>query len=46
MPKVKVTRGKMKGAQRGSAVKVEGYRREDGTRVAGYKRGKPGGRKG
>jgi len=45
MAKRKLPRGKMKGAQRGSAVKVKGYSR-NGKRVQGYKRGKPGGKKG
>ena len=46
MAKRKLPKGKMKGKQRGSAVRVEGYRRKDGTKVAGYKRGKPGGKRG
>jgi len=42
-------KGKMKGKQRGSAVKVKGYTyTKNGHRVTvkGYKRGKPGGKRG
>lgn len=42
-------RGKMKGKQRGSAVRVKGfsYKRKGKTiEVRGYKRGKPGGKLG
>jgi len=42
----KLPKGKMKGKQRGSAVKVAGYKKSNGTRVKGYKRGKPGGKRG
>jgi len=42
----KLPKGKMKGKQRGSAVKVKGFTRRDGTRVKGYSRGKPGGKRG
>ena len=39
-------RGKMKGKQRGSAVRVKGYKAKGKKRVTGYLRGKPGGKKG
>lgn len=42
-------KGKMKGKQRGSAVKVKGFSYKRGNKtikVKGYKRGKPGGKKG
>ena len=45
----KVTRGKMKGKQRGHAVKVKGFTRTvkgKKVRVKGYRRGKPGGKRG
>ena len=46
----KLPKGKMKGKQRGSAVKVKGYdyRTKAGKKVhvKGYSRGKPGGKKG
>lgn len=45
MAKRKLPRGKMKGKQRGSAVRVKGYMRK-GKRVKGYRRGKPGGKRG
>ena len=38
-------KGKMKGKQRGSAVKVKAHK-NDGAKVKAYKRGKPGGKKG
>lgn len=41
----KLKKGKMKGKQRGSAVKVKSYIR-NGKRVKGYRRGKPGGKRG
>lgn len=46
MPKKKLPKGKMKGKQRGSAVKVKAFKRRDGTKVKAYKRGKPGGKRG
>ena len=41
----KLKKGKMKGKQRGSAVKVKSYMRK-GKRIKGYSRGKPSGKKG
>ena len=45
MAKRKLPKGKMKGKQRGRAVKVSSYTRK-GKRVKGYRRGKPGGKRG
>lgn len=45
----RLPRGKVKGKQRGSAVRVEGYsytRRGKRITVKGYRRGNPGGKKG
>jgi len=41
----KLPKGKMKGKQKGSAVKVKSFMR-GGKRVKGYSRGKPGGKRG
>ena len=49
MAKKKLPRGKMKGKQRGSAVRVKGYsytRKGKKITVKGYRRGKAGGKKG
>lgn len=45
----KLPKGKRKGKQRGSAVKVKGYsytRKGKRITVEGYRRGKPGGKRG
>ena len=42
---MRLPRGKMKGKQKGSAVKVKSFIR-GGKRVKAYKRGKPGGKRG
>ena len=45
----KLPEGKMKGKQKGSAVKVKGYSYKRGGKrvtVKGYSRGKPGGKRG
>ena len=46
----RLPKGKMKGKQRGSAVRIKGYsyRTKKGKRVTvkGYRRGKPGGKRG
>jgi len=45
----KLPRGKMKGKQRGSAVKVKGFsymRKGKRVKVKAYKRGRPGGKRG
>ncbi len=49
MARKKVTRGKMKGKQRGSAVRVKGFSyMKKGKRITvkGYRRGRAGGKKG
>jgi len=45
----RLPKGKMKGKQRGSAVKVKGYsyvRNGKRITVKGYRKGKPGGKRG
>ncbi len=49
MARKKLPKGKMKGKQKGSAVKVKGfsYKRKGKTiKVPGYSRGKAGGKRG
>lgn len=51
MAKKKLPRGKMKGKQRGSAVRVKAYfrkvkGRKTRVKVKAYRRGKPGGKRG
>lgn len=48
--KKRLPKGKMKGKQRGSAVRIKGYsyKSKKGKRITvkGYRRGRPGGKKG
>lgn len=49
MPKKRLPKGKRKGKQKGSAVRVKGYsymRKGKRVTVKGYRRGKAGGKRG